>query len=181
MGTVSTASTPTDATRTPRTAVLPGSYDPFTLGHLDIVLRASRLFDRTVVAVLHNPAKTGLIDADERVELIRESLPADAGSVEVASWADTLLVDVCHELGADAVVKGLRGSVDLGYERPMALMNRHLEGVETLYLDAAPEWEHVSSSLVKQVAAGGRDVSGLVPRPVADALIRRFGAAPGLG
>lgn len=165
-----------------RLAVVPGSFDPFTHGHLDVVERVGGLFARVVVAVLHNPSKQGLFDAEERVELIRASLPRElADRVEVRDWADTLLVDVCAQVDADAVVKGLRSGVDLGYERPMALMNRHLQGVETLYLDAAPRWEHVSSTLVKQVAGGGRDVSDLVPGPVASALARRFGTSRPLG
>lgn len=166
----------------PRIAVLPGSYDPVTLGHLDIVRRAGSLFDEVVIAVLHNPAKTGLFTADERVDLIRAAVTtSEPGTsaqtdVRVEAYADALLVDVCAELGASAVVKGLRGSVDLGYERPMALMNRSLQGIETVYLDAAPAWEHVSSTLVKQVAQGGRDVSAMVPPVVAAALVERFGA-----
>ena len=139
-----------------RRCVCPGSYDPVTNGHLDVIARASALFDEVVVAVLHNPAKAGLFAPDERV---------------AQAWAGRLLVDVCREVGAVAVVKGLRGTGDLGYELPMALMNRHLTGVETVFLAGDPMLEHVSSSLVKEVAAYGGDVSGLVPREVLDRLL----------
>lgn len=149
-----------------RRCVCPGSYDPVTSGHLDIVERAAGLFDEVVVAVLHNPAKRGLFEPRERVELVREALAeraVDGSRVRVQEFAGRLLVDVCREVGAVAVVKGLRGTVDFGYELPMALMNRHLTGVETVFLAGDPRFEHVSSSLVKEVSAYGGDVTGLVP------------------
>ncbi len=157
-----------------RCAVCPGSYDPVTLGHLDVVERAARLFDEVVVAVLHNPAKGGTFDPDHRVAMVREALaerPASGASVRVEAFADRLLVDVCRDVGATAVVKGLRGGTDFGYELPMALMNRHLTGIETLFVPGDPRLEHVSSSLVKQVSAYGGDVTGLVPDVVRDALV----------
>ncbi|HET8614161.1 MAG TPA: pantetheine-phosphate adenylyltransferase [Actinomycetales bacterium] len=152
-----------------RRCVCPGSYDPLTLGHLDVVDRASALFDEVVVAVLHNPDKHGTFSVAERLRLIHESL-GDRVGVRVLEFGGRLLVDVCREVGADVVVKGLRGSTDFAYERPMATMNRHLSGVETLFLPGDPALDHVSSSLVKQVAAYGGDVTGLVPDPVRDAL-----------
>lgn len=154
----------------------PGSYDPVTHGHLDVVARAVALYDEVVVAVLHNPAKQGTFTVPERVAFI-ESAVADAGmdeQVRVLSFADRLLVDVCRDVGAEVVVKGFRSSTDVGYELPMALMNRHLSGVETVFLPGEPSLEHVSSSLVKEVVRYGGDVSGLVPDDVRDALVARL-------
>ena len=154
-----------------RVAVVPGSFDPVTLGHVDVIGRAAGLFDRLHVVVTHNPAKQALLDVDERVRLVRESL-ADAGveGVQVDSWSAGLLVDYCRRVGAQAIVKGLRSSTDAAYETPMALVNRDLAGVETLFLVAQPATSHVSSSLVRQVASLGGDVSPYVPRVVAEAL-----------
>ena len=154
-----------------RRCVCPGSFDPVTNGHLDVVGRATRLFDEVVVAVLHNPAERGTFPVEQRLELIEESLPEElAGRVHVQAFADRLLVDVCLEVDAGAVVKGLRGGTDFAYELPMARMNRHLTGVETVFLPGDPNLEHVSSSLVKEVHRYGGDVTGLVPPGVLDAL-----------
>jgi pantetheine-phosphate adenylyltransferase len=158
-----------------RRAVCPGSYDPVTNGHIDVVTRAATLFDEVVVAVLYNPAKQGAFPVEERVSLLEESLAA-VGNLRVEAFADRLLVDVCRDVGATAIVKGLRGGTDFAYELPMALMNKHLTGIETVFLPGDPRFEHVSSSLVKEVAAYGGDVTGLVPDPVLDALKRQFGA-----
>ena len=154
-----------------RIAVVPGSFDPITLGHLDVIARAARLFDRLHVLVTHNPAKQSLLPADQRVRLIRESLAA-AGveGVEVDEWSSGLLVDYCRRVGAQVLVKGLRSPADAAYETPMALVNRDLAGVETLFLVAQPATSHVSSSLVRQVAALGGDVRPYVPAVVAAAL-----------
>jgi pantetheine-phosphate adenylyltransferase len=154
-----------------RIAVVPGSFDPVTLGHLDVIGRAARLFDRLYVLVTHNPGKSALLGVDERVRLLREAL-AEAGieGVEVDSWSQGLLVDYCRQVGAEAIVKGLRSATDAAYETPMALVNRDLAGVETLFLVAQPATSHVSSSLVRQVASLGGDVSPYVPRVVAAAL-----------
>ncbi|OLT17115.1 pantetheine-phosphate adenylyltransferase [Serinicoccus sp. CNJ-927] len=154
-----------------RRCVCPGSFDPVTLGHVDIVTRAAALYDEVVVAVLHNPAKQGSFPVPTRLELVGASLPSEvAGRVRVEAYAERLLVDVCQEVGAEAVVKGLRGGTDFAYELPMALMNRHLTGVETVFLPGDPALEHVSSSLVKEVHRLGGDVSALVPAPVLEAL-----------
>ncbi|WP_432485227.1 pantetheine-phosphate adenylyltransferase [Kineococcus esterisolvens] len=162
-----------------RRCVCPGSFDPVTLGHLDVVLRAADLFDVVHVGVAVNPAKRGLFDGPERVELVRAALAATgdarAARVEVEEFADGLLVDHCRRLGAPVAVKGLRGGTDYAYELPMALMNRHLAGVETVFLVGDPRFEHVSSSLVKEVARHGGDVSGLVPEAVRVALLHRLG------
>ncbi len=159
---------------TTRRCVCPGSYDPVTNGHVDVISRASGLFDEVVVAILHNPAKHGTFGIDERTALLETAL-AHLPNVRVGSWADTLVVDVCREVQADSMVKGLRGGTDFAYELPMAHMNRHLTGVETLFLAAAPDLQHVSSSLIKEVVRSGGDVSGLVPADVHVALKERLG------
>jgi pantetheine-phosphate adenylyltransferase len=155
-----------------RLAVCPGSFDPVTNGHVDVVRRAAALFDEVVVAVLANPAKRGLFDVPERVELIEASLdgPGGPARVRVEAVDGGLLVDYCRRIGASAVVKGLRSGTDFAYELPMALMNRHLTGLETVFLPGDPTLEHVSSSLVKEVAAHGGDVRGMVPDAVLDRL-----------
>jgi pantetheine-phosphate adenylyltransferase len=153
--------------------VCPGSYDPVTLGHADVIRRAAALYDEVVVAVLHNPVKRGTFTPDERRDLILDSC-GDLPNVRVELFAGRLLVDVCREVGADAIVKGLRGGTDFAYELPMALMNRHLTGIETVFLPGDPRFEHISSSLVKEVARYGGDVSGLVSDRVRDALVERL-------
>jgi pantetheine-phosphate adenylyltransferase len=149
-------------------AVVPGSFDPVTLGHLDVVERARNLFDEVHVVVVHNPSKSALLPVARRVELIEESL-AEAGIAErvtVTSWSVGLLVDYCHEVGANAIVKGIRTEVDVTYETPMAIVNRNLAGIETVFVLPDPAHSHVSSSLVRQVAALGGDVSPYVPAAV---------------
>jgi pantetheine-phosphate adenylyltransferase len=126
-----------------------------------------------VVAVMHNPAKQGTFSADERRDLILDGC-ADLDNVRVELFADKLLVDVGREVEATAIVKGLRGSTDFAYELPMALMNRHLTGIETVFLPGDPSLEHISSSLVKEVARYGGDVTGLVSDRVRDALLARL-------
>ncbi|APH00945.1 pantetheine-phosphate adenylyltransferase [Janibacter indicus] len=154
-------------------AVCPGSYDPVTVGHVDVFRRGATLFDEVVVAILHNPAKQGTFTVDERVALI-EAQVADLDNVRVQAFANRLIVDVCTELEARVLLKGLRGETDFSYEWPMALMNRHLTGVETLFIPGDPRHEHVSSSLVKEVARFGGDVTGLVSDEVRDALVERL-------
>ncbi len=151
----------------------PGSYDPVTNGHVDVVRRAAGLFDEVVVAVLHNPAKRGTFPVAERMSLLADSL-AGIDNLRIEAFANRLLVDVCTELDAHAIVKGLRGGTDFSYELPMALMNKHLTGVETVFLPGDPRFEHVSSSLVKEVVQHGGDVSGLIPEAVHEALKAKF-------
>lgn len=154
-----------------RRCVCPGSFDPVTNGHLDVIARAAALYDEVVVAVLHNPAKRGTFDVPVRMELIRLSLPpAVAQRVRVEAFGGRLLVDVCRDVGAEAIVKGLRGGTDFAYELPMARMNRHLSGIETVFLPGDPTLEHVSSSLVKEVHRYGADVADMVPPAVLTAL-----------
>lgn len=161
-----------------RRAVCPGSYDPVTLGHLDILVRAATLYDEVVVAVLHNAGKAGLFPVEDRIGFVERAVEREglASRVRVEAFAGRLLVDVARDLGAAVVVKGLRGTTDFTYELPMALMNRHLSGVETVFLPGDPALEHVSSSLVKEVARYGGDVTGLVPDEVRDVLAARWRA-----
>ncbi len=151
----------------------PGSYDPVTMGHVDVISRAARLYDEVVVAVLHNPAKRGAFGVEERVKLLDAALSA-MPNVRIEVFAGKLLVDICREVGAQAIVKGLRGGTDFAYELPMAQMNRHLSGVETVFLPGDPRFGHVSSSLIKEVAALGGDITGLVPEGVRAALLARL-------
>ena len=157
-----------------RIAICPGSYDPVTLGHLDVFARAVALADEVVVAIFHNPAKAGTFTVAERIGFI-ERATAHLPGVVVEEYAGRLLVDVARERGAGLIVKGLRDGTDFEYELPMALMNRHLTGIETVFLPGDPAFQHVSSSLVKQVAGLGGDVTGLVPDEVRDALVARRG------
>lgn len=155
-----------------RRAVCPGSYDPPTVGHLDVIARTAALFDEVFVAILVNPRKEGLFSVDERVAMLTE-ITADLPGVRVESFQG-LVVDYCHERGARAMVKGLRGATDYDYELPMAHMNRHLTGVETLFLPGAPGQVYVSSSLVKEVARGGGDVTAFLPPSVHTRLLDRL-------
>lgn len=158
-----------------RIAVVPGSFDPVTLGHLDVIERAARLWDEIHVLVVHNPNKTALLPIAQRVTLLERSI-TEAGlpsNILVSSWSVGLLVDYCSDVGADVLVKGIRSQVDVAYETPMAIVNRHLAGVETVFLLTDPANAHVSSSLVRQVASLGGDVSPYVPRAVSEWLAER--------
>ncbi len=154
-----------------RRAVCPGSFDPVTNGHVDVIARAAALYDELVVAVLVNPGKAGLFSVDERMELLREAV-ADLPNVVVDSFSG-LLVDYCRSHDLPVVVKGLRAVGDFEYELQMAQMNRELAGVETLFVPTAPQVGHLSSSLVKQIAGFGGDVSRLVPKGVLDRLLAK--------
>lgn len=156
-----------------RRALCPGSYDPVTAGHVDIIRRAAAIYDEVVVAVLHNPAKQGTFAVEERIAFIEEET-ADLEGVRAQAFANRLLVDVCRDVDATVILKGLRGGTDFAYEMPMALMNRHLTGIETVFLPGDPTLEHVSSSLVKEVARFGGDVTGLVSDRVRDELVARL-------
>jgi pantetheine-phosphate adenylyltransferase len=127
-------------------AVCPGSYDPVTNGHIDVITRAATLFDEVIVAILHNPAKRGTFPVERREELLRQCLGSHP-NVRVALFANTLLVDICRQLDATAIVKGLRSGTDFAYELPMALMNRQLTGVETVFLPPATRSSSTSSAV----------------------------------
>jgi pantetheine-phosphate adenylyltransferase len=154
------------------TALCPGTFDPVTNGHLDIIRRATGLFDRVVVAVVENPSKAPLFEVAVRVEVLREVV-ADLETVEVDSFSG-LLVDYARANGIGAIVKGLRAVSDFEYEIQMAQMNRHLSEIETCFVATSPKWSYLSSSLVKEVARYGGDVSTLVPDPVARRLKEKF-------
>jgi pantetheine-phosphate adenylyltransferase len=154
------------------TALCPGTFDPVTNGHLDVVRRAARLYDRIVVAVVENPGKEPLFEAAERVEMLEEAL-ADVNGVEVDSFTG-LLVDYARDHGVALIVKGLRAVSDFEYEIQMAQMNRHLAEVETCFVATSPKWSYLSSSLVKEIARYGGDVSGLVPDHVVRKLKERY-------
>jgi pantetheine-phosphate adenylyltransferase len=157
-----------------RRAVCPGSFDPVTNGHLDIVRRTASLFDEVIVAVLVNESKRGMFAIDDRMEMLREAL-AEIGvsNVKVDSF-DGLLVDFCAANDVDVVVKGIRAPADVQAELQMAQMNRSLTGVETVFLPTSPAWSFVASSLVKEVARLGGDVSAHVPPSVLGRLNRRL-------
>ncbi|HYH34721.1 MAG TPA: pantetheine-phosphate adenylyltransferase [Nocardioides sp.] len=155
-----------------RRAACPGSFDPVTNGHLDIVGRASQLFDEVVVAVGVNAAKQRLFAPEERMDMLRRACrPWD--NVRVESF-DGLLTDFCRDQDVVAIVKGLRAVSDFDYELQMAQMNASLARVETVFVPTSPEWSFLASSLVKEVASFGGDVSGLVPDFVHDALVDRL-------
>jgi len=151
-----------------RRAVCPGSFDPITNGHLDIVERAGAIYDEVVIAVLLNNAKAGLFTVPERIELIREVV-GPGTNIRVDSFSG-LLVDYCRDNDIPVIVKGLRAVSDFDYELQMAQMNHRLAGVETLFMTTNPLYSFLSSSLVKEVAMYGGDVSALVP----DAVVRRL-------
>jgi pantetheine-phosphate adenylyltransferase len=151
--------------------VCPGSFDPVTNGHVDVIQRASALYDELVVAVLVNPGKAGFFPVEERMELLREAV-ADLPNVTVDSFQG-LLVDYCGSHDIPVIVKGLRAVSDFEYELQMAQMNRELASIETLFVPTAPQVGHLSSSLVKQIATFGGDVSRLVPAVVNDRLRER--------
>jgi pantetheine-phosphate adenylyltransferase len=159
-----------------RRAVCPGSFDPVTHGHLDVIGRAATLFDEVVVGVGVNPSKSRLFTPDERLDMLRRSC-ADWSNVRVAGFSG-LLTDFCRAEGIAAIVKGLRAVSDFDYELQMAQMNASLTDVETVFMPTSPEWSFLASSLVKEIAQFGGDVSGLVPDFVNQALIERFAAGP---
>ena len=152
--------------------VCPGSFDPITNGHVDIFDRAAGQFDDDTVLVTFNPNQHGLFSVEERCDLIRkavEHLP----NVDVDSW-NKLLVDYTTEHQISALVKGLRSSLDYAYELPMAQMNRSLSGIDTFFLLTTPKFGHISSTLCKEVARYGGDVSGLMPDHVIAAMQEKF-------
>jgi pantetheine-phosphate adenylyltransferase len=145
-------------------AVCPGSFDPVTLGHIDVFERAAAQFDEVVVAVLVNPNKKGMFALDERIAMIAEST-AHLANLRVES-GEGLVVDFARAHGLTAIVKGLRTGTDFEYELQMAQMNRHIAGVDTFFVATAPKYSFVSSSLAKEVATFGGDVSALLPDSV---------------
>jgi pantetheine-phosphate adenylyltransferase len=161
-----------------RVAVFPGSFDPMTNAHLDVAERASGLFDRLIVGVLNNPKKQPLFDAQERVDLIRQCVGGLGEHVSVEAF-DGLTVDFARSHGAGFIVRGLRAVSDFEAELQMALTNRKLApGIDTTFLMTALEYGYVSSSLAKEVARFGGDVTPMLPGPVAEALSERLREKP---
>ena len=154
------------------TGLCPGTFDPVTNGHLDIIERASRHFDRLVVGVLQNPSKAPLFSVEERVSLLKE-VTAGLRGVEVGTFSG-LLVDYAKQQGANVIVKGLRAVTDFDYELQMAQMNYRLGGVETFFVTTNPTWSYLSSSLLKEIAGLGGDIEGLVPPVVRERLMDRL-------
>ena len=160
-----------------RTAIYPGTFDPLTLGHVDIIARGSALFDKIVVAVLGNVEKSPLFSVEDRIEMIQEAF-ADSKNVETDAFSG-LLVDYARAKKATAIVRGIRAISDFEYEFQMALMNRRLApSIETVFMMPAEEYSYVSSRLVKEVAELGGSVKGLVPAGVERRLQQKLGKAP---
>ena len=161
-----------------KTVICPGSFDPVTLGHLDVITRASKLFDRVIVGVLVNSSKKPIFSIDERIELLKE-VTEHLNNVEIVGF-NGLLAQYCEDHGVDAIVKGLRAVTDFEYEFQIALMNRKLRpDIETLFLISDYRWLYISSTIVKTVASLGGDVRGLVPDHVLSCLRERFGFTHG--
>ena len=154
------------------TALCPGTFDPVTNGHLDIIVRTSRSFDTVIVAVLENPSKEPLFGIEERVSMLKEAT-SDLTNVEIGSFSG-LLVEYATQRDVRVVVKGLRAVTDFEFEIQMAQMNERLAGIETLFMPTNPRWSFLSSSLVKEVARLGGDVGGLIPDQVRDRLLEKL-------
>ncbi len=156
-----------------RTAIYPGSFDPITNGHLDLVQRAAKLFDRVIVAVAVNEGKKPLFTLNERMAMVRTSLQAFPAAE--ADWFDGLLVNYVDKQGGQAIIRGLRAVSDFEFEFQLALMNRKLnEGVETIFMMPKDTYTFLSSRIVKEIARLGGDVSSFVPEPVRQALSAKF-------
>lgn len=145
-----------------RTALCPGSFDPVTVGHEEVIRRACALFDRVIVGVLYNPNKQGTLTIERRVELLGD-MTKDLPNVEIAAFPDMLLVEAVRMCGADVVLRGIRGQTDVESELQMARMNRRLAGVETLFLASSPEMEIISSSVAREIAHFGGSLRNIVP------------------
>jgi pantetheine-phosphate adenylyltransferase len=156
-----------------KVGLFPGSFDPFHNGHLEIVERASRLFDRVVVAAVRNPQKGAQLFGLEERQALLEEVTAHLPGVSIESMS-TLTVWVARDVGADAIIRGLRAVSDFEAEMQMAQMNNHLSGIETIFIPTSPEWSFVASKLVREVWRFGGDVSAFVPEPVAKALAAKY-------
>jgi pantetheine-phosphate adenylyltransferase len=156
-----------------RTALCPGSFDPVTLGHLDIIERSSRHFDEVIVAVIRNPQKTqSLFSLEDRQQMLKEATQ-HLDNIRIEFFKG-LLVDFARDHGVDAIVKGLRAVSDFDAELQMAQMNQRLSGIDTFFLSTSPQHSFLSSSLVREVARFGGDVSGMVPKNVNERLVEHF-------
>lgn len=156
-----------------KTVICPGSFDPVTLGHLDVITRSSKLFDRVIVGVLVNSSKSPIFSIEERIELLKE-VTQDLNNVEIVSF-NGLLAQYCEEHGVDAIVKGLRAVTDFEYEFQMALTNKKLNpNLETLFLTAEANSMYLSSSMVREVASMGGDIRNFVPACIHDKIVDRL-------
>ena len=161
-----------------KSAIYPGSFDPVTYGHIDIIRRAADIFDNLTVSVLNNKVKTPLFSVEERVNILKE-VTKDMHNVTVQSY-EGLLVDYCRETGADVIIRGLRAITDFEYELQLAQTNRKLgEDVDTIFLTTSLEYAYLSSSTVKEVASFGGDISKFVPAFIADMVYDRYGVNKG--
>jgi len=154
-----------------RIAVFPGTFDPFTLGHLDLIRRGSRLYEQLIVGVGENPDKSPLMQASERTQLVRQAV-GDLVNVRVESYTG-LTVDFARRCGAGVLLRGIREAADLHTETAIAQTNRQVSGIETVFVLPAPQYEFISSRLVRQIAQAGGDVSGMVPPDVLAHLAKR--------
>jgi pantetheine-phosphate adenylyltransferase len=159
------------------TALCPGSFDPVTNGHLDIIERTARHFDQVIVAVIRNPQKNSLFSLEERQEMLHE-VTAHLPNIRIEFFKG-LLVDFAKDHGANAIVKGLRAISDFDYELQMAQMNQRLSGIDTFFISTSPQHSFLSSSLVREVARFGGDVSSMVPKTVVERLAKAFAERPG--
>jgi pantetheine-phosphate adenylyltransferase len=160
----------------PTLAVYPGSFDPITLGHVDIIERCSKIVDELHVLVVHNPEKSPRFSSAKRIELIEESLKeagVTSANIKVTELSSGLLVDYIRKVDAKLLIKGFRNNVDLDYELPMAKVNRDLSGIETIFISADPQYGLVASSLVREVASLGGPVQNYVSAAVAKALLEQ--------
>ena len=157
-----------------RVAVYPGTFDPITMGHLDIIERALTIYDRLIIAVAQNPTKKPLFSLEERIQMIRDCFPGTDGRIQIDA-VDGLIVDYAYRKGAKAIVRGMRAVSDFEFEFQLALMNRRLEReVETIFLMTGFRWIYISSSIIKDAASHGGDISGLVPDHVCEQLREKF-------
>ncbi|MHB8895955.1 MAG: pantetheine-phosphate adenylyltransferase [Candidatus Geothermincolia bacterium] len=156
------------------TAICPGTFDPVTYGHLDVIMRVSKHFEKVIVAVAANPGKCPLFTIEERMAMLNESL-ASVGNVEIIAF-DSLLIDVAHSYRSCCIVKGLRAMSDFEFEFQMVQFNRQMdEAIETFFVMASPEYTYLSSSGLKEVASYGGSIQGLVPEAVEDRLFEKLG------
>ena len=155
------------------TALVPGSFDPVTYGHLDVIERVARFFDRVIVAVIRNPQKAASLFTLEEREAMLAEVTGHLGNIQIEYFAG-LLVDFARIHGADTIVKGLRAVTDFDYELQMAQMNQQLTGIDTFFISTSPQYSFLSSSLVREVARFGGDVSSMVPKHVAQRLSEMF-------
>jgi len=153
-----------------KTCLYPGSFDPPTLGHVDLIERAARLFDRVIVAVMINPAKKPMFSTEERVALLQDCV-AGLDNVSVCAGSG-LTLELARELGADVLLRGLRGEGDAGMEAQLAAANRQVGDIDTVALFTAPQYGFISSSIVRDVLRHGASPAGLVPRAIEDKLVR---------